>query len=501
MKWVLCVQWLRLAVTGLGLGLQSLHSLCQLHTNGLLKLIEGPFGLHSLHSYTIGLSRPIRWVKIASNSILQFRLRFGLLIVSRIVFYAPPGYVELYTYSFSLANLRLPLTKFFCEVLEYFQWLTFAKRSEKHIPNLLPKVITHIEGWHKRFFYVRDSIIPAKYPQLLSEQNKLDLKSFKDKLPSNIKENPMFQHLSRYPTSVRVFPDPILFLAGLKPSWEHEMAFRNFIYTKDDDDLAFLPNEPSPRFGIGSPSASVNTKPPKDVEEPEVQPAEVTADLGESPKADVFIVHPGSVVVRIKERKCKTRGGSLRPPVKRRLASGSLSSYVMCAKTSASKDDALFLSISDDDEGKFLVIEKMSGEADVIKARERSHEEECERLRVKCEAAMVVFYQNPAVLALREKISSLIADVKEQKDKARLEAVEASLHREVEELKQDRRDVVSKVIPYIAMELVHSDELGRLVGKLVSSAITFGCCRAYEQVASIKEPFDLLKAKGYRSSY
>ncbi|GJZ29663.1 hypothetical protein Tco_0574310 [Tanacetum coccineum] len=76
MKWVLCVQWLRLAVTGLGLGLQSLHSLCQLHTNGLLKLIEGPFGLHSLHNYTIGLSRPIRWVKIASNSILQFRLRF-----------------------------------------------------------------------------------------------------------------------------------------------------------------------------------------------------------------------------------------------------------------------------------------------------------------------------------------------------------------------------------------------------------------------------------------
>ncbi|GJW20454.1 hypothetical protein Tco_0031076 [Tanacetum coccineum] len=80
MEWVLCVQWLRFAVQGLGLGLQSLHSLCQLHTNGLLKLIEGPFGLHSLHSYTIGLSRPIRWVKIASNSILQFRLRLWALM-------------------------------------------------------------------------------------------------------------------------------------------------------------------------------------------------------------------------------------------------------------------------------------------------------------------------------------------------------------------------------------------------------------------------------------
>ncbi|GJV84489.1 hypothetical protein Tco_1524387 [Tanacetum coccineum] len=71
---------------------------------------------------------------------------------------------------------------------------------------------------HEWFFYVQDSIILAKYPQLMSEQNKLDSKSFKDKLPLNIEENPMFQRLGRYPTSVRVIPDPILFLACLKPS-------------------------------------------------------------------------------------------------------------------------------------------------------------------------------------------------------------------------------------------------------------------------------------------
>ncbi|GKE67844.1 hypothetical protein Tco_1522005, partial [Tanacetum coccineum] len=88
-------------------------------------------------------------------------------------------------------------------------------------PNLLPKVITRIKGWHERFFYVQDSIIPAKYSQLLSEKNKLDSKSFKGKLPPNIEENPMFQRLGRYSMSVRVFPDPILFLAGLKSSWEH----------------------------------------------------------------------------------------------------------------------------------------------------------------------------------------------------------------------------------------------------------------------------------------
>ncbi|GJX28523.1 hypothetical protein Tco_0236602 [Tanacetum coccineum] len=249
------------------------------------------------------------------------------------------------------------------------KWLTFAKRSKKHIPNLLPKVITRIEGWHERFFYVQDSIIPAKYPQLLSEQNKLDSKSFKDKLPPNIEENPMFQRLGRYPTSVRVFPDPILFLAGLKPSWEYgqqrpaimaggkEMAFRNFIYTEDDEDLSFLPKEPSPGFGTGSPSVSVNTEPLKANEEPVIQPVEVTADSGESPKPELFVVHPGSVAAQIKDRKCKTRGGSSRPPVKRKLAPESSTSRATHAKTSSSKDDAPFLTVSDDDEGLPDVLE------------------------------------------------------------------------------------------------------------------------------------------------
>ncbi|GKE50380.1 hypothetical protein Tco_1481638, partial [Tanacetum coccineum] len=260
------------------------------------------------------------------------------------------------------------------------------------------------------------------------------------------------------------------------------MAFRNFIYTEGDDDLAFLPKEPSSGFGTGSPSASVNTELPKDGEEPKVQPAEVATDSGESSKAGVFVLHPRSIAARINER----------------------NSRAVRAKNSASKDDDPILSISDDDEGlpnsfelkdanschlkisaitppawkvnkrarEFLqVIKKMRGEADVIKARERSCKEEYEELRVKCEDAMAEFDQNPAILVLRENISSLTADVDSlEAEKARLEAVEASLCREVEELKQDRRDVVSKVVPYAAMKLVHSDELGRLVGTLVSGS-------------------------------
>ncbi|GKE73338.1 hypothetical protein Tco_1535379 [Tanacetum coccineum] len=51
------------------------------------------------------------------------------------------------------------------------------------------------------------------------------------------------------------------------------------------------------------------------------------------------------------------------------------------------------------------------------------------------------------------------------------------------------------------MELVRSDEMGSLVGKLVSSAIMYGRCRAFEQVVDMNDPFDLSKVKGNRSSY
>ncbi|GJW58580.1 hypothetical protein Tco_0105311 [Tanacetum coccineum] len=253
--------------------------------------------------------------------------------------------------------------------------------------------------------------------------------------------------------------------------------------------------------------------------------------------------------VEIIDREVKSMNLSRIPIVKsigtrseRKLASGSSSSRVVRAKTSASKDDVPILSISNDDEGKFpvhlvlseawkshldnqmdfelldlhdrcygrqamvdntvnkrareflQVIEKMSGEADVIKTRERSREEECNLDRMMLEIQKWEGYQ-VTLSTFESKVDSLEAE------KARLEAVEVSLRREVEELKEDRRDVVSKVVHYATMELVHSDELDRLVGTLVSSAITYGRCRAYVQVAAMKEPFDLSKAKGYCSSY
>ncbi|GKD23049.1 hypothetical protein Tco_1224752 [Tanacetum coccineum] len=333
-------------------------------------------------------------------------------------------------------------------------------------------------------------------------RNKWDSKSYKDKLPLNIKENPMFQHLGRYPTSVRVFCDPILFFAGLKPLWQYGQQRPAILV----DEKAFSWLWYWFTFRLGKYGAhSVDS-------EPTLKLVEDKANFENNPKPEVFVVHPGSVAAWIKDRRCITRGGSSRPHVKRKLAPGSLSSRDTRAKTSSSMDDPTFLIVSNDDEGLpdvfelkdanaynlvnrrsrelLQVIKKIRGKCDVMKERETTQGVKCDELRTKCEAAMNDFEKNPTVVAIQEKI-----------EKARLEAVKVSLRKEVDDVKRDKMEVVSKVVSYAALELVHSDELGRLVGKLVSSAIFYERCAAFEQVADMNEPFDLSKVKGYCPSY
>ncbi|GJZ71415.1 hypothetical protein Tco_0635266 [Tanacetum coccineum] len=264
------------------------------------------------------------------------------------------------------------------------------------------------------------------------------------------------------------------------------MAFRNFVYAKDEEDFSFLPKEPSPGFGTSSPSASVNIKPLRADDEPVLQPAE-----------------------------CKTRGGSSRSPVKKKLAFGSSNSRATRAKTSTLKDDVPFLIVSDDDKGKLLSFELFSivfaasevhpvfalflGLSDVpelkdatavvdnaVNRRSRELLEVIKKLKGECDANLST---------LESHIASLEAE------KARLKAVEVSLRKEVDDVKQDRMEVVLKVVPYVAMELIHIDDLGSLVGRLVSFAIFYWRCKTFEQVAATKEPFDLSMVKGYHHSY
>ncbi|GJW05113.1 RNA-directed DNA polymerase, eukaryota, reverse transcriptase zinc-binding domain protein [Tanacetum coccineum] len=166
------------------------------------------------------------------------------------------------------------------------------------------------------------------------------------------------------------------------------------------------------------------------------------------------------------------------------------------AKAAASKDDSLFHTISDDDEGlpdclesenanafhlKVLlnlynrcyarqavvdnavnrrsrellkVIDQIRAECDVLKDREKARDQECKELKAKCEAAMSYFDKNP--------------DVNSQKWAGYQVSL---LTLESKNAKLDRAEVVIKVVPYVAMELVNSDYMGRLVAKLVSSLL------------------------------
>ncbi|GJV04479.1 hypothetical protein Tco_1338048 [Tanacetum coccineum] len=263
----------------------------------------------------------------------------------------------------------------------------------------------------------------------------------------------------------------VFFIVGGK-----EMAFRNFIYTENDDDLAFLPR------------SKKNPPPP-----PEFGTKMITADLGESPKASVFYRHPD--VEPALKRGIKTREVSS-------------SSHIVRAKPSASKDNAHILSIFDDDEGLLNCFELKDANTGHLKITaitspawkahlDNQMDLELLDLHECCYArhavvdnavnrrasAMAEFKQNPIVLALQEKISSLTVDVKEYKGNL------------------DRMMLESQKWACYLSALAFQPLSRRLVGTLVSSAITYGRCRAYEQVAAMNEPFDLSKAKGYRSSY
>ncbi|GKA28503.1 hypothetical protein Tco_0714748 [Tanacetum coccineum] len=96
--------------------------------------------------------------------------------------------------------------------------------------------------------------------------------------------------------------------------------------------------------------------------------------------------------------------------------------------------------------------------------------------------------------SLRAKIEGI------ESERERLKSSEIQLLQEIDSLKQDRAVVVSKVIPDAVMKLVHSDDLGVLIAKLVRSFIIYGRCQAFEEVAAMKEPFVLGKMSGYRPS-
>ncbi|GJX25936.1 retrovirus-related pol polyprotein from transposon TNT 1-94 [Tanacetum coccineum] len=109
--------------------------------------------------------------------------------------------------------------------------------------------------------------------------------------------------------------------------------------------------------------------------------------------------------------------------------------------------------------------------------------------------------QKERIIMLESKYDGL------KKERARLRETKIKLREEIDGLKlrckmlkHDRAEVVSKLVPYIAMELYHSDEVGQIVGNLLKAAIFHGRRNTLEEMAAIKKPADLSKVECYRPS-
>ncbi|GKC70417.1 hypothetical protein Tco_1116300, partial [Tanacetum coccineum] len=123
-----------------------------------------------------------------------------------------------------------------------------------------------------------------------------------------------------------------------------------------------------------------------------------------------------------------------------------------------------------------------TGECEVIKARMKRYIE----LEAKCESTMDEFDKYQTIISLHQKVESLQAEAR---------GYRVPIPPRDGYVKRDRAEVVSKAVPYIAIKLMHSDEVAKLVGWLATFAIFYGRCFALEEVYRMKEPFGLTKVK------
>lgn len=127
---------------------------------------------------------------------------------------APEGFMDLYINSFTWSNLRFPLPKLFCEVLNYYQ-----VHISRFNPFGLAKLTTFAVFCKAYWWSLRCCI---------------DKKSFKDPFPRHMRSTVMYQCLSTYPVDGQTFPGPILYFVCLQTSWEHSPANPVIIQLNDN---------------------------------------------------------------------------------------------------------------------------------------------------------------------------------------------------------------------------------------------------------------------------
>ncbi|GJS94025.1 hypothetical protein Tco_0800993 [Tanacetum coccineum] len=144
-----------------------------------------------------------------------------------------------------------------------------------------------------------------------------------------------------------------------------------------------------------------------------------------------------------------------------------------------------------------FALHKARASYDTMRERDIKKDKVYAELEKKCNEALQDLDKNPLVFDMRVEIETLQSLGSEGK---RLKASEIQLLQQVDSLRQDRTVVVSRVIPDAAIKLIHSDEIGVLIARLVKSSIIYGRCTTFEEVAELKKPLVLEETPGYRPS-
>ncbi|GKD82216.1 hypothetical protein Tco_1349055, partial [Tanacetum coccineum] len=194
------------------------------------------------------------------------------------------------------------------------------------------------------------------------------------------------------------------------------MAFKNFMFSEDDEEMTFLPHEPSPGFNCGSPFSSIKNKPTLlegellDSANPEQLVGNTADSRCLSAREEMLVIGSGSVAERMNDRKCRTKG-SKKPRVKRKLAFlMQLNSVVDCHLMMSNV--VVNNAVNRRAQELLKVVDQVKGECEVFKEKEKARDREFEELRLKCEAAMADFNNNLAFNVISQKIKSLSDDVK-----------------------------------------------------------------------------------------
>ncbi|GKE30553.1 hypothetical protein Tco_1445937 [Tanacetum coccineum] len=338
-------------------------------------------------------------------------------------------------------------------------WLTLSNRGGSSVPKALTKPIIHIEGCKGNFFFIENKIVPSEYPELLLEENKLDKKSFKDVIPTHARDDPLYNQIATYPCNVRTFPDPILYLAGLKTSWKHspkkpiiyyrrrEIDFRSFMMEGIYGEFHFLPEG-----GAGDEGSSPSTK-------------SVNSEASIIDAKPLTAVHPLELAENIGDFGDASSNKDEVTLIDRTIAEKAQNRKVLPHASKASSDASNPLDVDSDPDihGKFLASHASYVVAHVTPPTWKQHLKEI---------SLEKLYDIHDIAYMRQAILDNMLNNRTRKFMSTLLKARASCD-------AIREREVEKDKAYVKLERR---------------------CITFKEVAALKEPFDLEKIPGYRPS-